>query len=333
MMKNKAQATSLSQMLVGLTVIGLVGMLVFFLMTRGQEIEVKVEENEILRKRVILTNVLISSDELVYTDDSIIHRGILDKRKLDVLGLNALLSEISYPKIGYSVKIVDLDNNNKWVIGDDFKPVFESPVAIRYSEDNVHVGLLSINFDKGSDLETHYSTTTLYDGATSTECSNLFNIEPLAQLNSEWGYGDIQKQWCGITAATMFFNYYIDHPITPKEVYEYCRDSCGTWDAWNGCGAKYFLDNELTIDYDVPHTKDEYIKRLGYYVCNLKKPVIAEISLVQGIDHFVVVTEVNSDSVFYNDPWYGEERESSHSDFFESVQKKGTYQIRYKSDS
>jgi len=148
-MKNKGQATILSHILVGLLIIGLVGLMVFFLMTRGKEIEVNVEENEILRRRVVLTNVLLSSDLLVYTEDSTIHRGLLDNQKLDKLVLNpSILSSISYPDIKYSVKAIDLENKQEWIIGKNFKPVYESPTSIRYSEDDVHLGLISVNFEK-----------------------------------------------------------------------------------------------------------------------------------------------------------------------------------------
>jgi len=214
-MKNKAQATSLSQMLVGLTVIGLIGLLIFFLITRGQEVEVKVEENEILRKRIILTNVLLSSDKLVYTSDSIIHRGILDKQKLDILQRNpSLLSEISYPESEYSLKIVDLDNGYEWDIGGDFKPVYEAPVSIYYSDNDIHIGLLSVDFSKISNKK---STTTTLPGKTEIiYCNDLFGIKPIKQPD---------PKWCGITSVAMLFNYY-GNSVTPQEIYDYCCNNC-----------------------------------------------------------------------------------------------------------
>ncbi len=107
--------------------------------------EVIVEGNEILRRKIILTNVLLSSDKLAYSDDSTVHRGVLDKEKLDNIDYE-LFSEISYPETRYRLKIVDLDNDKTWIVGGTFDSAFESPVAIRYSDDDVHVGLLSIDF-------------------------------------------------------------------------------------------------------------------------------------------------------------------------------------------
>ena len=147
-MKNKAQATSLSQILIGLVTIGLIGMLIFFFLGRGQTINVKVQENEILRRKIILTNVLLSSEKLTFIDDSKIHRGVLDRNKIDNVKIdpNPLFSEISYPDQKYQIKIVDLENNNEWIIGKNFRPGFKSPIAIRYSEDNIHVGYLTVDF-------------------------------------------------------------------------------------------------------------------------------------------------------------------------------------------
>jgi len=162
-MKNKAQAMSLSQMLTGLLTIALIGFLVFFFITRGQEIQVKVEENEILRRRLILTNVLLSSDKLVYSDD-FIHRGLFDKEKLDNIKSNpeSLYSEISYQGITYYVKVTDIENGNEWLVGKNFKSIFESPVAIRYSDGDVHIGLISVDFKEGIVPPRGTTTTTIW---------------------------------------------------------------------------------------------------------------------------------------------------------------------------
>jgi hypothetical protein len=123
-------------------------MFVFLFLTRGQEIQVRVEENEILRRKLTLINVLISSDKLAYTTETMIHRGVIDKEKLDNLNSNPeLYTQISYPESGYSIKVVDLDEDNEWLIGKDFDAVFQTPVAIRYSEDNVHTGIISVEFN------------------------------------------------------------------------------------------------------------------------------------------------------------------------------------------
>ena len=147
-MKNKGQATSLSDVLIGLLVVGLIGMFVFLFLTRGQEIQVRVEENEILRRKLTLINVLISSDKLAYTTETMIHRGVIDKEKLDNLNSNpGLFTQISYPESGYSIKVVDLDEDNEWLVGKDFDMTFQTPVGIRYSEDNVHTGIISVEFN------------------------------------------------------------------------------------------------------------------------------------------------------------------------------------------
>ncbi len=123
-------------------------------MTRGKEVEVRVEENELIRRKITLTNALLSSDKLAYVSSSIVHRGVLDKEKLDNLASRPeLFSEISYPEIGYSIKIVDLDQNKEWLVGKDFEPGLKSPVAIRYSGDDVHVGSMSVEFNLKETVE------------------------------------------------------------------------------------------------------------------------------------------------------------------------------------
>jgi len=144
------QALSLSYILVGLMVIGIIALFIFFFITRGQEIQVRVEENEILRRQFILANVLISSPYMVQSNGLNINRGILEVNKLNELTLNPeiIKSEISYPGKDYFVKVLDLENNNKWVIGEDFEMGFKIPVGIRYSDGEIHVGSLSVVFSK-----------------------------------------------------------------------------------------------------------------------------------------------------------------------------------------
>jgi len=156
-MKTKAQASSLSQMLIGLVAIGLVGLLVFFFITRSQRVRVIVEENEIVRRKLILTNVLLSSDKIAcsvefdYSDDIGIHRGVLDAEKLDLLLsdpslVTSLKQEISY-SVDYSINVTDLEADKEWIIGNEFKPAFQLPVSIKYPLGEIHVGLLSVNFE------------------------------------------------------------------------------------------------------------------------------------------------------------------------------------------
>lgn len=146
-MKNKGQATSLSDVLIGLLVVGLIGLFVFLFITRGQEVQVRVEQNEILRRKITLMNVLLSSEELIYTTETMVHRGVIDKEKLDDIESNPeSLSRISYSDSGYSLKVIDLDVNEEWLVGNDFDPIFEAPVAIRYSEDDIHMGIISVEF-------------------------------------------------------------------------------------------------------------------------------------------------------------------------------------------
>lgn len=154
-MINKGQATSLSDVLVGLVVIGVIGLFVFLFMTRGKEVEVRVEENELIRRKITLTNALLSSDKLAYVSGSTVHRGVLDKEKLDNLASNPeIFSEINYPETGYSIKVVDLDENKEWLIGKKFDSALKSSVAIRYSEDDVHLGELSVEFNLKEPVKT-----------------------------------------------------------------------------------------------------------------------------------------------------------------------------------
>lgn len=158
-----------------------------------------------------------------------------------------------------------------------------------------------------------------------------FNIPPLAQRDPAWGYGKEQDNWCGITAAAMLFSYASGTSITPKDVYEYCcGPECGSCYAWSTCAAKEFTGSNMKASI-LPKTEKEYIEGLRSFVCDKKKPVIAHVSIYGGIDHFVLVTGVTSNSVFFNDPWYGTQRELSHSEFFDLAKspKSASYRVLY----
>jgi hypothetical protein len=146
--KNKGQSRSLRDMLVGLLIIGIIGFFVYFFLIRATQTRFEVEENEIIRRQITLTNVLLSSQELIYDDGSRLHRGVLDKDKLDLAQSDiCILSEITYPDNGYSVKVLNLETAEEWIIGEDFDPVYESPISIRYSKNHVDIGLLSVDFN------------------------------------------------------------------------------------------------------------------------------------------------------------------------------------------
>lgn len=262
-MKNKAQATSLSEMLTGLITIGLIGMLVFFFITRGQEMQVRVEENEILRRKIILINILLSSDKFAYSDDLSIHRGILDKQKLDNIQSNpsSLYSEISYSNAGYYVKIIDLNNNNQWIIGKDFEPSFKSPVAIRYSDDEIHIGVLAVEFTK--EFEVPISSTTIppeicYQGNIQQKIKEVENA--LLKGNSKYpNYldnlllgialaesGPTQPTHCignkvFINKATGAIGAMQIMPDMGRDVCGYSKEELMNWEKNIECGAKVLL--------------------------------------------------------------------------------------------
>ena len=145
-MKNKGQATSLSQILASLVIIFLIASLLFYFFKGHFYIGVTVKEDEIESRTITLAQVLLSSDKLVYMEEDRIYRGIFDKDKLDDVrdNPNPLLDEISYPDSEYYVMIKDLDNKNTWTIGNRVKSTRNFPVAIRYSDEDIHVGRMSV---------------------------------------------------------------------------------------------------------------------------------------------------------------------------------------------
>ncbi|MEM5792767.1 MAG: hypothetical protein QXY45_00190 [Candidatus Aenigmatarchaeota archaeon] len=144
----KGQATSLSHILIGLTTIGIVALFIFFFITRGQEIQVRVEENEIMRRLSVLGNVLISSKEIAFSEYPNPQRGVLDKDKLDQIQSNPqILERITYPEKSYLFKVVDMENNQKWFNKRDFNSNFKLPVSIRYPDGDIHIGFMYLKFE------------------------------------------------------------------------------------------------------------------------------------------------------------------------------------------
>jgi len=145
-MKNKAQATSLSQILASLVIIFLIASLIFYFFKGHFYIGVEVKEDEAEAKTITLAQVLLSSDNLVYTEDDRVFRGIFDEHKLDEIedDPTPLFMEIGYPDCEHFVKIQDLDDTKTWIIGREIKPTREFPCAIRYSDEDIHVGRMSI---------------------------------------------------------------------------------------------------------------------------------------------------------------------------------------------
>jgi len=141
------QAKILEYFVIGLTTIGFILILFFF--TTGRYVEIKnvLKENTEQRLLINLAQVILSSDEFVYSDGIKYYRAIFDEEKLSSLDQNDLFTTIKYPGYKYSLEVKDLENNKIWHFGD---PIIESmvfPVAIRYSDDEIHIGKLFISLE------------------------------------------------------------------------------------------------------------------------------------------------------------------------------------------
>lgn len=139
-------------------------------------VENNIEENEVLiTRKVILGNILMSSDLLAYTDENGIHRGVFDINKIKSLDEKKLFETYSYKpdkisKGGYShfVRIDSFESPTEKKPKTEaffyqppfFQPItpgellppstMEFPVAVRYSQDDIRVGKLYVGIIKSA---------------------------------------------------------------------------------------------------------------------------------------------------------------------------------------
>ncbi len=180
-MKNKGIATSIIQMLTGFLIVGMVILLYFTALGRYFDIHAFVKGNEVERHTINLAQVLLSSENLAYTDANIIHRGLLDKDKLDEQFAEADtdIKNMWYPNSIISIEVKDLESGSKWnlvysgeitktsgisehlecINGIDIwdiksceaslesrtgTAVKQFPLTIRLSENEIHVGRMTV---------------------------------------------------------------------------------------------------------------------------------------------------------------------------------------------
>lgn len=144
--------------------IGLVLLLLDRVIFGWFDVTTVVKENDIDRHAFTFANVLISSDKLAYYNGNQILRGVFDKGKLDSISNNPkiLFDKLSYPSSSVTVTVQDLDSNNKWsfsgngpqssaAIQQETKTFEVSlPVVIRFSENELHVGKMTLKLTENS---------------------------------------------------------------------------------------------------------------------------------------------------------------------------------------
>lgn len=146
-MNKKGQAFTPANFLAGLLAVSFVVFILYLWYGKYFDVQTIVKENEFERKEITLAQILLSSDKLAYVDENkVIHRAVLDKTKLDNIEKDSksLFSEIGYPDSEYYVEIRDLVNDKEWKIGKEGLVLRDFPVAIRYSFDEVHTGMMYI---------------------------------------------------------------------------------------------------------------------------------------------------------------------------------------------
>lgn len=144
-MSGKGQAM-ISEIFVSLLTIALVGLLIVFFLTGNLDMGKKEAETEIETHVIILSNIVLSSPKLAYSQGDLVYRGVLDKNKLDSLKKDPdiLFDEFSYPNSQYYIEVRDLDTRVSWGIGNKIPIAKKYPVAIRYDDENVHLGTMFV---------------------------------------------------------------------------------------------------------------------------------------------------------------------------------------------
>lgn len=148
-MRNKALSLTTIMAIGSLIVLGAIIILGFQEIKSFLDMKILVKISEDERNKITLAQILLSSDMLAYSDENKVHRGIFDKAKLDSLKQVDLFKEISYPDKKYYIKIEDMENGNVWKYGKQpliYRERRNYPVAIRYSQSDVHAGLMYIGW-------------------------------------------------------------------------------------------------------------------------------------------------------------------------------------------
>lgn len=148
-MKNKALSLTTIMAFGFLIVLGAIITLGFKSYTTYLDMKIFVKVSEDEREKITLAQVLLSSDMLTYSDENKVHRGVFDKTKLDNLKQEELFKEIGYPDKEYFVKIEERETGNVWKYGKQpliYREKRNYPVAIRYSQSDVHTGLMYVGW-------------------------------------------------------------------------------------------------------------------------------------------------------------------------------------------
>ena len=148
--------------LINLFFAALVVAIIFFSFTAKIEVKNVINENEVLiNRKIILSENLLSSEELAYKNENGINKGVIDFIKLSSLTPEALFNKYSYKpddinKRGYSHYVrVDVLEPKKEAIKEFLQPgitssqaqisLMEFPVVIRYSDDDMRLGKIYVN--------------------------------------------------------------------------------------------------------------------------------------------------------------------------------------------
>ncbi len=116
-----------------------------------------IEENRLLIDTTNLAQVLLSSDKLCYADESGIHRGVFYEEKLEAAedDPNVVFSDVYNPEVIYSLYVEDKEDDNSWYVSDLEETIIEKtfPVAIRYTNGETHVGMMTIKIGEPYGIE------------------------------------------------------------------------------------------------------------------------------------------------------------------------------------
>lgn len=166
--KNKGIVLTFSAVIEGLFIIGVLGFLYWFFLSRFVNIRVSIDETLTERHAINLANVLMSSEKLAYEENGKISRGILDSNKLDsvfikkddIAGRTTFLLQpkdigIGYPNTLNLVTVVDMEkcqNNdcNGWMVS------LSGPATLQGLSIGEFANCLSEHQNKNIDLGSYF---------------------------------------------------------------------------------------------------------------------------------------------------------------------------------
>ncbi|OGI15983.1 hypothetical protein A3K63_01370 [Candidatus Micrarchaeota archaeon RBG_16_49_10] len=122
----------MGEILTSLFVLGLVALLMIILYQNFTEFHTIVNEYGVQRHTIALANVLLTSSDIVYTEDGMQKRAMFDYNKMGLLSKGEFFDKYSYPDAFYIIIVRDLETEENWYTVKNGPMSFEHQNVVQY---------------------------------------------------------------------------------------------------------------------------------------------------------------------------------------------------------